>query len=50
MRKKCPSQAFVGFPMGNFLCREDKYGELFPDGESPLPSLGGASLHPRSVP
>jgi transposase InsO family protein len=36
MRKKCPSQAFVGIPAGKFFRRGDGFGELKPDGEFPV--------------
>jgi hypothetical protein len=36
MGKKCPPQAFVGIPAGNFFCRGDGFEELKPDGEFPV--------------
>jgi hypothetical protein len=36
MGKKCPPQAFVGIPAGNFFRRWDGFGELKPDGEFPV--------------
>jgi hypothetical protein len=36
MGKKCPPQAFVGIPAGNFFCHGDRFGELKPDGEFPV--------------
>jgi hypothetical protein len=39
MRKKYPPQMFVGILAGKFFRRGDRFGELKPDGEFPLPSL-----------
>jgi hypothetical protein len=40
MGKKCLLQAFVRIPTRNFFHRRDEDGELFPDEEFPIASLG----------
>jgi hypothetical protein len=39
MGKKRPLQVFVGIPVGKLFRRGDRDGEVFPEGNSPLPSL-----------